>query len=163
MSTTVIEEALTVGKDYDSRLFSVSSSNQESLADYVRRVRSEKNLSTPDVERQSGGRITDAYVSRIENGYVKNVSPEKLQALAKGLGVPEDEIFAVARGKSVSGDLQLNELRLVEYFRTLTTESQEVLLAYAEMMSLRTSATGRRVPGVAKGASVLQEKEKKRA
>lgn len=163
MSTTLVEEALTVGRNYDSRLLSMDSSNQESLADYVRRVRNEKDLSTPDIERQSGGRITDAYVSRIENGYVKNVSPEKLQALAKGLGVPEDEIFAVARGKSVSGDLQLDELRLVEYYRTLPPESQEVLLDYAEMMSARTSAKGRRVPVVTKGAGVLQQKERKRA
>jgi len=120
-------------------------------------------LSTPEVERQSGGRITDAYVSRIENGYVKNVSPEKLQALAKGLGVLEDEIFAVARGKSVSGELQLNELRLVEYFRTLEPESQDVLLAYAEMMSMRAKGPGRRVPSVGKGVDVAQQREKKRA
>ena len=159
MSTTAIEEPLTVGRNYDSRLSSMGSSKQESLADFVRRVRSEKGLSTPEVERQSGGRITDAYVSRIENGYVKNVSPEKLQALAKGLGIPEDEIFAVARGKSVSGELQLNELRLLEYFRVLSLDSQEILLAYAEMMSLRTPPAGRRIDATTKGRQVFQDED----
>jgi len=79
----------------------VNSKKTETLSDYVRRIRTEKRLSTVDVERQSGNRISDSYVTRIENGYVKNVSPEKLQALAKGLGVTEDEIFAIVRGKSL--------------------------------------------------------------
>jgi transcriptional regulator with XRE-family HTH domain len=135
----------------------------ETLADYVSRIRQEKRLSLNDVVRQSGNQIANSHVSRIENGFTTNVTTDKLRALAKGLGVPEEEIFAVARGKSVTGDLQLDELKLLEYFRVLPAESREILLAYAEMMSARTSAKGRRVPGVAKGVSVLQEKEKKRA
>jgi len=87
--------------DYDSKFSPVNSKRTETLPDYVRRIRIEKRLSTVDVEKQSGNRISDSYVTRIENGYVKNVSPEKLQALAKGLGVTEDEIFAVVRGKSL--------------------------------------------------------------
>lgn len=89
--------------DYDSKFTPVNSKRIETLPDYVRRIRIEKRLSTVDVEKQSGNRISDSYVTRIENGYVKNVSPEKLQALAKGLGVTEDEIFAVVRGKSLIG------------------------------------------------------------
>jgi transcriptional regulator with XRE-family HTH domain len=61
-------------------------------------TRQEKNLSASDVERASGGRISDAYVLRIENGQVANVSPEKLDALADGLGVSADEIYRIARG-----------------------------------------------------------------
>jgi transcriptional regulator with XRE-family HTH domain len=139
------------------------SMERETLADLVRRVRNEKRLSLREVSLRSGGEIANSHISRIENGESTNLTTEKLQALAKGLGIPEEEIFAVARGKSVSGDLQLDELKLVEYFRVLPPESREILLAYAEMMSARTSAKGRRVPGVAKGVSVLQEKEKKRA
>lgn len=87
---------------YETKISAVNSKRIESLADYVRRVRQEKGLSTLDVERNSGNQITDGYVSQIENSYVKNVSPKKLQALAKGLGVSEEEIFAVARGKSLN-------------------------------------------------------------
>lgn len=72
----------------------------ETLQDYVRRVRNEKNLSAVDVETRSSNTISDAYVLQIENGAAKNPSPEKLKALAKGLGVPEDEVFRVARGRS---------------------------------------------------------------
>jgi transcriptional regulator with XRE-family HTH domain len=70
----------------------------EALKSFVRRVRREKNLSTSDIQARSQGKISDAYVSKIENGEVKNVSPEKLRALAEGLGVSEEEIFRVARG-----------------------------------------------------------------
>jgi len=73
------------------------------LADYVKRIRNSARLSLLDVERQSahsGYKIAGSYVSRIENGVARNPSKDKLIGLAKGLGVPEEELFAVARGKS---------------------------------------------------------------
>lgn len=122
-----------------------------------------KGLSTYDVARRSGNLITHQTVWSLLNAQGKDVKVGTLKALAKGLGASEDEVFAVARGKSLSDDLQLDESMLLEHFRGLPPESREILLAYAEMMSARTSAKGRRVPGVAKGVSVLQGKEKKRA
>lgn len=145
MSTTAVERTPTKGIDHDSRLSSVNSSKPESLSDYVRRIRQEKNLSTPDVERLSGGKITDAYVSRIENGHVKNVSPEKLMALAKGLQVPEDEIFSIARGKSLEpmtphDFISALEALGVEQFsaygglHNLLLEDQQEIIAMVEAM-----------------------------
>lgn len=122
---------------HDTKIFSVDSRKAETLADYVRRVRKDKGLSTPDVERNSGNQITDGYVSQIENGYIKNVSPEKLRALAKGLEVLEEEIFAVARGKSITDDPTYDEQRLLGFFRTLSAEWKEELLAHAELTSKR--------------------------
>ena len=78
-----------------------SESPMEDLADYVRRIRREKGLSLKDVVLRSEGRISNGYVSQIENRYYINPTRDKLIALAKGLGVTEDEIFAVARGKSL--------------------------------------------------------------
>jgi transcriptional regulator with XRE-family HTH domain len=80
---------------------SVVTREQESLADFVRRVRNDKKLSLMKVRVQSGYELATSYISRIENGQVTNVGLEKLRALAKGLGVSEDEVFAVARGKSL--------------------------------------------------------------
>ncbi len=88
------------------------------MADYVQRVRAEKRLSLNDVRIRSGYQIVNSYISRIENGDVTNVGLEKLSALAKGLGVPGDEIFAVARGvpqKSESGFAESDFARL--YFK----------------------------------------------
>lgn len=75
----------------------------EELADYVKRLRFEKGLSQREVEVKSGNRISKGYIGQIENREVlgHSVTPQKLQALAVGLGVSEDEIFAVARGKSL--------------------------------------------------------------
>ena len=68
------------------------------LSEFVKKTRAEKKLSAADVERNSGGRISDAYVLRIERGEVANVSPEKLDALADGLEVSADQIYRIARG-----------------------------------------------------------------
>jgi transcriptional regulator with XRE-family HTH domain len=68
------------------------------LAENVKATRVEKGLSARDVQRNSGGRISDAYVLRIEYGQITNVSPEKLDALADGLGISADEVYRIARG-----------------------------------------------------------------
>lgn len=135
----------------------------ETLADYVSRMRQEKRLSLNDVVRQSGNRIANSHVSRIENGLTTNVTTDKLRALAKGLGVSEAEIFAVARGKSVSGDPDIEEIRLLEYFRTLPQDSRDILLAYAEMMSIRAGGKGRVITLDTPGVDAARQREKKRA
>ena len=79
----------------------------ETLAQYVSRIMQEKQLSTRDVEARSEGEIADAYVLKIKKGITTNPTVSKLQALAVGLGVSEDEIFKVARGlpgKASQGD-----------------------------------------------------------
>jgi transcriptional regulator with XRE-family HTH domain len=57
-----------------------------------------KGLTQNDVERMSGGRITDGYVASITTNRATNLSVDKLVALADGLGVDADELFHVARG-----------------------------------------------------------------
>jgi transcriptional regulator with XRE-family HTH domain len=91
-----------MSSDCYGKIFSVNTKKLESLADFVKRIRREKDLSTTDVElrsRRGGAKgISNGYISQIENNYIQNVSPEKLKALAIGLGEPEETIFAVARG-----------------------------------------------------------------
>jgi transcriptional regulator with XRE-family HTH domain len=160
---------------YDGRVPSVDTKSPENLSDFVRRIRAEKGLSTLDVERNSSNRITDGYVSQIENGYVRNVSPEKLQALAKGLGVSEDEIFAVARGAKTVGDMPLDEVRMLQLYRELPPERKEDVLAHLELACKRHAGGGngrknrlippggRRMPVITKGSVASVEQEKKRA
>jgi transcriptional regulator with XRE-family HTH domain len=73
---------------------------RETLADYVRRLRSVKRLSLAEVSQLAGGQITRSHISRIENGELTNVGLDKLRALAKGLNVSEEEITSVAFGKA---------------------------------------------------------------
>ena len=68
------------------------------LGEYVKRVMKLKGLTQKDVQRMSGGRITDGYVASITTGRAKNLSVDKLRALADGLGVDTDELFHVACG-----------------------------------------------------------------
>jgi transcriptional regulator with XRE-family HTH domain len=107
----------------------------ETLAAFVRRIRSEKNLSLTDVERQSGRhgpKIAGSYVSKIENGDNRNPSPEKLKALARGLDVPEEEITAVAFGRAPKTAADARELRFLGYFRELPTDRQDDLIRIAK-------------------------------
>lgn len=71
---------------------------KESLDKYVRRIIREKGLSLSDVERRAGGDISDSYVAGITNGNVRNLTLDKLKALARGLGIPEYKLIAVASG-----------------------------------------------------------------
>ena len=99
-----------------------------SLADYVRRIRNEKDLSLAQVSAQSHGRIGKTHINRIENGTVNRVSLTKLRALALGLDVPEDDLIAVAQGKPPRTEATKNEAKLLSYFRQLSANRQEDVL-----------------------------------
>ena len=74
------------------------------LSEYVKRVMKLKGLTQKDVQRMSGRRITDGYVASITTGRAKNLSVDKLVALADGLGVDYDELFHVACGTESRAD-----------------------------------------------------------
>lgn len=69
------------------------------LGEYVKWVMRLKGLTQKDVQRLSGGKITDGYVASITTGRAGNLSVEKLKALAEGLGVDLDDLFHVASGR----------------------------------------------------------------
>src|ERR1041385_7271129 len=99
-----------------------------SLADYVRSIRNEKNLSLAQVSSRSRGRIGKTHINRIENGTVNRVSLIKLRALALGLDVPEDDLIAVAQGKPPRTEMTKNEAKLLSYFRRLSADRREDVL-----------------------------------
>ena len=78
----------------------MSKTRKQGLSHYVDRVMKEKHLSRRDVKLRSGGEITDSYVSGIISGTAKNLSVDKLKALARGLRVREMELIRVAFGLS---------------------------------------------------------------
>lgn len=75
-------------------------SGLDALSDYVRRIAYEKRLSYREIAKRTGQRISHGTVSDIINRRSKDIKAETLKALALGLGVPEEEIFAIARGKA---------------------------------------------------------------
>jgi transcriptional regulator with XRE-family HTH domain len=102
------------------------SSEQESLSDFVRRVIRDKRLTYRQVAARSGGRLGSATVSDIINNRRKNITTETLVALAAGLQVSEQELFAKAAGLappkvSAEGDFG----RLFEKSEQLDAAGQE--------------------------------------
>src|SRR5829696_746433 len=89
-----------------SSLFVMDSRKTETVGEYVKRVRNEKNLTVEEVSNNSGRKadgknaVSRSYVNKLENEG-GNVTAPYLKALAKGLGVPEEEIFAVASGRKL--------------------------------------------------------------
>lgn len=78
---------------------------------YVLKVTAEGKLSYQNVVERAAKKdfkITHSYISKIVSGAASNISVEKLRALAAGLGRPEEEVFAVARGVKLTEE-KINE------------------------------------------------------
>jgi transcriptional regulator with XRE-family HTH domain len=73
---------------------------QETFADYVRRVANEKGLTYREVARRGG--ISSPSISDIISGKTIHVKASTITSLAKGLGVSEEEVFAAYSGKSLA-------------------------------------------------------------
>jgi transcriptional regulator with XRE-family HTH domain len=118
----------------------VENRTPETLGDFVGRTRKLKNLSLADVSNQSanfGKRIAASYVSRIENN-LQRPTPDRLTALANGLGVPVQELLARAAGLAPS-DASSDELHLVTRFRELSPERKRDVLEIVDLWYLRES------------------------
>jgi len=124
------------------------------LGDYIREVTDRKDLSDREVARRSRSGITPSYIGNIKNGRVDNPSVKKLQALARGLGVPEDELFRVARGLPIDKVANPVESDLLEKFKRLSPERQQEilkLLDFFDSMDTIQSQSGQVVPTSVEG------------
>jgi transcriptional regulator with XRE-family HTH domain len=89
----------------------------ESFAEFIRRIRYEKRLSLNDVVEKSDGQVSNAYVSKVENGIIQKPSIPKLKGLAKGLDIPESQIIARAQGRGVEESEGFNRSRLARIWQ----------------------------------------------
>lgn len=149
----------------------------ESLADYVRRVMSEKGLTYREVQARSRNAITTGGVNDIVQGKTKNPGIHTLTALARGLGVPEEEVISVARGKDPEGDPNFKNWKYAALFDDASQLTPEQMEKFENLMEIaRREVTRmleeqerqaprkqRKVQVVIKGDGITQEKEKKRA
>jgi plasmid maintenance system antidote protein VapI len=107
----------------------------ESLAEFVQRRMKELNdLSTYDVARLSGGRVSNGTVWNILNERVRDVKPDTLNALARALQVSEQEIYNVAHGREPLDRESATGAKLMIYFRELPQGYQEDLLRIAQTL-----------------------------
>jgi transcriptional regulator with XRE-family HTH domain len=114
---------------------------RETLSEYVRRIIKEKDLKLRDVERRSGGQITNGYISGIMNGKITNLSVDKLKALATGLEADAHEIFAAAIGEprrkiaELSSPAITNAQWLVDIMQEIVA-SQELMDVVQDLVNL---------------------------
>lgn len=106
------------------------------LGEYVSRIVSEKDLSYRAISKVTKGRISPSYMGKIISGDIQSPSIESLQALAKGLGVAEEEIFRVARGLPIDPKAEYNsaESKLLRNYRECSREHQKNLEVYADYL-----------------------------
>lgn len=102
------------------------SAKNNGLDEYVKRVMKLKGLTQKDVQRLSGGRITDGYVASITTGRARNLSVDKIGALAEGLGVDRDELFHVACGTTEKPDDRRKDGPAVDPLMILETVQKAV-------------------------------------
>ena len=102
------------------------SAKKNGLDEYVKRVMKLKGLTQKDVQRLSGGRITDGYVASITTGRARNLSVDKIGALAEGLGVDTDELFHVACGTTEVVDQRRKDGHSVDPLMILETVQKAV-------------------------------------
>ncbi|HVG17405.1 MAG TPA: helix-turn-helix transcriptional regulator [Blastocatellia bacterium] len=91
---------------------------KESLSQLVGRTIRQKRLSLRAVQERSGGQIEKSYISRIMTGNVKNITLEKLIALARGLDLDPHVLFDAycAHPRSSASEAQeVIELRVPEF------------------------------------------------
>ena len=155
----------------------VVSAELTALSEFVRAVMNEKDLNYRQVAERSGGLISHTTVFDVVNLRSKDVKAKTLRGLAKGLGVPEDEIFSVARGKSPADDPDYKNWKYAALFddaKKLTPEQMrefETLMEIARREVTRmlqeqereTPRKQRRSRVVIQDEDALEEKVKKRA
>lgn len=89
---------------------------RETLAEYLLRITREENLSGYAIERASGGQLSQSYFNRLKNGSETNPSVPIIEALAKGIGRPFEELLAVVRGKDPNDDKLADERFVALHF-----------------------------------------------
>ncbi len=109
----------------------------KNLGKYIKAIIRRDKLKLRDIEFKSGGEITNSYISRIMNGNVKNLSLDKLDALARGLGLNVHDLFNAAYGQPPAESVrepenQPVELGAVEFLALMQKVAVEP--AYVEFM-----------------------------
>lgn len=103
-------------------------SRQDGLADYVRRIIRERGLNYREIAnkaRRGGFKLSHSTVGEIIKNPNTGFRLETLQALAYGLGVPEDEVINRARGVQRSSPSEYHRRLAEQLYDELETASED--------------------------------------
>jgi transcriptional regulator with XRE-family HTH domain len=100
------------------------------LSDYLRRKINEKQISYRELVRRAGNGISSSTVADILKGKNANPTISVVRAIAKGLGVPESEVFAAAYGRDApEGWTESRLFELYEAYESLIEERHKKRIA----------------------------------
>ena len=101
-------------------------------------LRSAKGLSLRQVEEATGRAVSNAYLSQLENGKIKQPSPNVLHRLAEVYGVPYEALMEKAGYLPPSEDGDGRRKRLAAFaIDDLTADEEEELLKYLAFLRSR--------------------------
>lgn len=125
-----------------------TSADTSSLGPYLASIRGVRRMTLREVEEATGGEVSNAYLSQLENNRISRPSPNILHALARVLVVPYETLMEKA-GYLVPQTAQPDVLRSAarqEKSRSslladqsLTQEEEEALLEYLAFLRSRKS------------------------
>ncbi len=107
---------------------------EESLGQYIKRLRKEKMLTLRAVEEKT--EISNAYLSQIESGKITKPSPSVLYKLAKCYDVPYEQLMKLAGFPIVESEKE-NAFRTSKGFENVTEEEKKELLDYLQFIRAR--------------------------
>lgn len=88
----------------------ILSEEKFSLAAYIYRLRTERNLKQNELAKRAG--LTTSYISQIESGKRTNPSPKTMEKIAQALSIPTIDVIKVI--DFISDENPVNNLRLFD-------------------------------------------------
>lgn len=114
-------------------IFSIMSTNNEKLGDYLKSLRLDKELTLRDVERLAG--ISNAYLSQIEGGKVRSPSPTVLHKLSTIYETSYSMIMKWAGYPIPGADTEGNiRQSFAQQIGPLTKNEEKALLEYLDFL-----------------------------
>lgn len=116
------------------------------LGPYLASIRLVRRLTLREVEEATGGEVSNAYLSQLENNKISRPSPNILHALAKVLSIPYETLMEKA-GYLAPATPELDVLRSASPAKkarpsvldteNITPEEEEMLLQYLAFLRSR--------------------------
>lgn len=97
------------------------------LSQYVYHLTIEKGLTPTDIERRTAGQTSYSLIAGIAAGDFNNVRWQTLRALARGLGVAAERLFAVAIGAASEEYRESDFLTLHNTYLDLTADRRSAI------------------------------------
>lgn len=131
MLSSVSYKKADVSERLPVKISGVSDKSNVRLSDYLREALKSRGLNYREVADKSDGLITHSTVYDLISGRNENPTISTLRGLSRGIGVPEKEVFDVARGAVT--ETSSIEAEIVSYFRALSEGRQKDLLDMAKV------------------------------